>query len=311
MLLQLSLTALLALAAGNPQWNIPQIPGMPGIPQIPGIPKLPQIPGMPDFNFDFSTPVFPEDARTSESSRIVNGWPASVGQFPHQVRSITRISATQSSVCGGSILSETVVLTAAHCTLDHRTFELGFGSVDFNNPAVVVTTSQKIEHSGYNPGNLNNDLSLLILPTRLTFTRNIAPIALPRASQRGTTFANQKATVSGHGRTSDTSSVSSRLMYVNVRVINNNECARHYGTNIIRDFTLCTVGWDNNRQQTCQGDSGGPLITYDNGSGENILIGVVSFVSGRGCQARIPAGFVRVTSYLDWIQQNTGIRPNP
>lgn len=260
---------------------------------------------------DFLKPVFPEDARSSQSSRIVSGWPASVGQFPHQVRSITRISATQSSVCGASILSETVVLTAAHCTLGHTTFELGFGSVDFNNPAVSITTSHKIEHAGYNPSNLNNDVSLLILPTRLTFTRNIAPIKLPRYSQRSTSFANQKATVSGHGRTSDTSTVSSRLMYVHTRVITNSECARHYGTQIIRDFTICTVGWDNARQQTCQGDSGGPLITYDNSLGENILIGVVSFVSGRGCEARIPAGFVRVTHYLDWIQANTGLQARP
>lgn len=50
---------------------------------------------------------------------------------------------------------------------------------------------------------------------------------------------------------------------------------------------------------------------YDNNLGDNIQIGVVSFVSSRGCEAEDPAGFVRVTSYLDWIRQNTGIQIRP
>ncbi|XP_063698339.1 collagenase-like [Culicoides brevitarsis] len=316
----LVLTCFIALASANPQWpGIPQIPGIPKVPQIPGIPKLPQIPGFPNWDdlssnndVPLSTPIFPEEARSSfsQSSRIIAGFPAQVGQFPHQVRQYAPVSPTQGVVCGASILSETVILTAAHCTKDHNKFVLGFGSVDFNNPAVQITTERKIEHQGYNPSNLNNDISLLILPTKLEFTRNIQPIQLPSYSQQSKTFENAKATVSGHGRTSDSSSTSSRLMYTNVKVIGNSECARHYGS-IIQQFTVCTTGWDNNRQQTCQGDSGGPLITYDDNLGKNIQIGVVSFVSGRGCEAGIPAGYVRVSSYLDWIKQKSGVQARP
>ncbi|KAJ4436544.1 hypothetical protein ANN_16575 [Periplaneta americana] len=54
-----------------------------------------------------------------------------------------------------------------------------------------------------------------------------------------------------------------------------------------------------------RGDSGGPLIHAENGG--YIQVGVVSFVAAIGCEAGYPAGFARVTSYLDWIQSHTGI----
>lgn len=245
-------------------------------------------------------------------SRIVNGWPANYGQFPHQVRMLARISSTQNSVCGASIISDTYVLTAAHCTSGFTTFELGFGSIDFNNPSFSLTSQRKMEHRNYNPTNLNNDISLIELPVRLQWTTTVQPVQLPSYSQTTVTFLNRQATVSGFGKTKDENTqVSDRLMYVNVRVIGNSECAAMYGTDIVRTFTLCSRGWDSNKQSTCQGDSGGPLVTYDNDLNENIIIGVVSFVSNRGCEAEDPAGFVRVTSYLDWIRQNTGIQIRP
>lgn len=243
---------------------------------------------------------------------------------------LARISSSENSVCGCSIISDTFVLTAAHCTRGFTTFELGFGSIDFSNPSFSLTSHKKVEHSGYNPTNLNNDISLIELPVRLQWTTTVAPIQLPSYSDVSTTFMNRQATVSGFGKTRDANTqVSDRLMYVNVRVIGNSECSALYGTDIVRAFTLCSRGWDSNKQGTCQGDSGkvfmlsfrlkahlnrilgGPLVMYDNNLGDNIQIGVVSFVSSRGCEAEDPAGFVRVTSYLDWIRQNTGIQIRP
>lgn len=225
---------------------------------------------------------------------------------------LAKISSSQFSVCGASIISDTFILTAAHCTRGFSSFDLGFGSIDFNNPSFSVTASKKIEHTGYNPTNLNNDISLIQLPVRLDWSTTIQPVQLPSYSQVSTTFLGRQATVSGFGKTKDANTqVSDRLMYVNVRVIGNSECSALYGTDIVRAFTLCSRGWDANKQSTCQGDSGGPLVTFDNDLGENIIIGVVSFVSSRGCEAEDPAGFVRVTSYLDWIKQNTGIQIKP
>nr|AAV84254.1 serine type protease [Culicoides sonorensis] len=190
-------------------------------------------------------PVFPEDAhRPSRTSRIVNGFPASVGQFPHQVRMLARISSTQNSVCGASIISDTFVLTAAHCTRGFNSFELGFGSIDFNNPQYSLTSSKKLEHSGYNPTNLNNDIALIELPVRLQWTKTVSPIQLPSYSQASMTFIGRQATASGFGKTKDENTqVSNLLMYVYTRIIGNSECSALYGTDIVRAFTLCTRGW--------------------------------------------------------------------
>jgi len=54
-----------------------------------------------------------------------------------------------------------------------------------------------------------------------------------------------------------------------------------------------------------QGDSGGPLVYLLNGVYNQV--GIVSFGAAAGCQLGYPAGFTRVTSYLNWIESNTGI----
>lgn len=56
-------------------------------------------------------------------------------------------------------------------------------------------------------------------------------------------------------------------------------------------------------QNTCQGDSGGPLITYSDG--EWYQVGVCSFSRANdNCMRGFPTGFVRVASYLDWIEDH-------
>jgi secreted trypsin-like serine protease len=55
-----------------------------------------------------------------------------------------------------------------------------------------------------------------------------------------------------------------------------------------------------------QGDSGGPLV-YLESDGIYTEVGIVSFGSSAGCQKGYPAVFTRVTSYLSWIESNTGI----
>lgn len=73
--------------------------------------------------------------------------------------------------------------------------------------------------------------------------------------------------------------------------------------------TICAIGWESNDQSTCNGDSGGPLV-IDEG-GVYTQIGIVSFVSNQGCASGHPAGYVRLTSFLNWISKNAGIKIRP
>ncbi|CAB3376413.1 Hypothetical predicted protein [Cloeon dipterum] len=236
------------------------------------------------------------------SSQIVGGEAASLGQFPWQAN----IIINDAYICGGSLITSNFVLTAAHCTSPGSTFQVTLGTIKMSNanppsPAVRLITSVKFTHESYNPNNLNNDIGLLKLPSSVSLSTYINVIKLPPATDGEVTYAGSTATVSGFGKTSDSSSASPSMQFVNLTVISNLDCAKFYGTDIITSSTLCTQV---PKKSTCQGDSGGPLVIPD-GPNSYKQIGVVSFGSASGCLAG-PSGFIRVTSYLTWISNKIG-----
>lgn len=149
---------------------------------------------------------------------------------------------------------------------------------------------------------LDNDIGMIYLATA---PRNLlttyAPgvirgITLPSSSDTSLTFAGNTATTSGFGKISNTQG-STLLRYAQVPVISNTECSRYYR---ILGSVVCIS--TSNGRSTCNGDSGGPLTVSLRG--QNVLVGVTSFVSSAGCTSGYPAGFARVTSFLPWINNN-------
>jgi secreted trypsin-like serine protease len=97
----------------------------------------------------------------------VGGAAATRGQFPWQVA----IHIDSAYLCGGSLILNDWVLTAAHCTYQRTSFSVRIGTIDWwSTPAdgAVMVTTTKYVHSGYNTANLNNDVSLLKLPQPVT-----------------------------------------------------------------------------------------------------------------------------------------------
>lgn len=90
------------------------------------------------------------------------------------------------------------------------------------------------------------------------------------------------------------------LIFAKVLTLSNRDCiARHTAVQAakIHNSTLCTlikagVG-------TCNGDSGGPLVVNDK------LAGIVSW--GIPCALGRPDVFTRVSTYVSWIVQETGL----
>ncbi|XP_065081125.1 collagenase-like [Ochlerotatus camptorhynchus] len=258
---------------------------------------------------NFQSPMTMRDAQQADKSysRIVNGFPAAPGQFPYQTFLRGFNAGGGALACGGSLISNEWVLTAAHCITGVVRFEIPMGTINFNSPEVMGTSTQFIIHPQYNPNNLNNDIGLIRLAQPVTFSQNIQPIALPSADRTGETFLDAQATVSGFGRINDIpgSGVSPTLNYVGIRVISNAQCMLVYGSAVIVPSTICGLGADANNQSTCNGDSGGPLAIQENGA--SLQIGVVSFVSSAGCASGNPSGYVRTTHFRTWINQQTGI----
>ncbi|PZC84918.1 hypothetical protein B5X24_HaOG200493 [Helicoverpa armigera] len=234
-------------------------------------------------------------------SRIVGGSSASLGQFPYQAGLLINVPLGQSA-CGGSLLNQRRVLTAAHCWFDGETqaFSLTvvLGSINLFFGGTRLNTNSVVTHGSWNHNLASNDIAIINLPSNVATSGNIAPIALPSGNELNNQFAGATATASGFGLTRDGGSVSQTLNHVNLPVITNSVCWLSF-PGIIQSSHICTSGA--NGRSTCDGDSGGPLVVTSNN--RRILIGVTSFGSGRGCQVGAPAAFARVTSYISWINQ--------
>ncbi|KAH8363349.1 hypothetical protein KR084_008744 [Drosophila pseudotakahashii] len=239
-----------------------------------------------------------KDGRSIEG-RITNGNQATEGQVPYIV-GISLNSNGNWWWCGGSIIGNTWVLTAAHCTANADEASLYYGAINYNEPAFRHTVSRDnfIRYPHY--VGLDHDLALIRTP-HVDFYSLVNKIELPSLDDRYNSYENSWVQASGWGAIYDGSNVVEDLRVVDLKVISVSECQAYYGTETASENTICVETPDG--KATCQGDSGGPLVTKEGDK----LIGITSFVSDYGCQVGGPAGFTRVTKYLEWIKEETGI----
>jgi len=229
----------------------------------------------------------------NRSNRIVGGVETEVNEYPWQVGLVSRFG--KQPWCGGTLISNKHVLTAAHCTVntqasnirvllgEHKTDDNSFNRVDVESI---------YNHASYNSNNMRYDYAILTLKEPVTFTREVSPACLP--SDVSKTYAGQLATVSGWGTLKSQGSQPTVLMEVDVTVTTNEVCKNVYGSGI-SGVNICAMDAG---KDSCQGDSGGPLFIQENG--RYTVIGVVSY--GYGCATPdVPGVYARVTAVKDWI----------
>ncbi|VVC90470.1 unnamed protein product [Leptidea sinapis] len=242
-----------------------------------------------------------EAATDFDGARIVGGSTANLGEHPYMVGLLINLQSGHTSACGASLVSNTRLLTAAHCWTTRNYWGTSLvavlGSTRLFSGGVRVNSNNVQVHSSYNNANLNNDVAVIVIP-HVAYTNSIGAIVLPSGLLEHMTYAGERAVTAGYGRTSDTGSSDDQLRHVALTVIQNFECANIYGTSSVINSNICTSGMA--RQGPCTGDSGGPLVfTFSN---VRYLIGITSFVADRGCEALLPAGYARTTSFLAWIR---------
>ncbi|XP_037936060.1 brachyurin [Teleopsis dalmanni] len=238
--------------------------------------------------------------------RIISGTPAALGQLPWQV--ILKRDEMDDLLCGGSIIANNWVLTAAHCTYGLSSIYLIFGTILLDDSkAVSMTSTSMYIHDNYSSATLNNDVSLIQLPQPLQFSNTIQPIALVPSTMASESFIGTVAIIAGFGLVDDEyMDFSQTLLYARVDIINNNECLSIFGADVVVKSTLCAKGDNGSNMSICSGDSGGPLIARD-ANGNYMQIGINSFVAQDMCTEGYPSGYVRLTSFLDYIQKITNI----
>lgn len=243
----------------------------------------------------------------SRTTTIVGGQLATPGEWPWQV-----FIHAGPYMCGGILIHESWVLTAAHCLTDDHDQAITPDAVwvvlgEYNRNIIdgteqKITITQVIVHPDYDASVNNNDIALLQLTTPAVLgdaVRIIQPVFSPVDDALVTVGA--QATVTGWGTTAEGSATALELHEVMVPLVSNEQCNHIYS--IITDNMLC-AGYENGGKDSCQGDSGGPLVVPTAEGGWK-LAGIVSF--GYGCaRANFYGVYTRVPTYVTWIEGYTG-----
>merc|ERR1712183_508498 len=241
-----------------------------------------------------------------KEGRIVGGVEAHEHAWPWQVA----LFIDGAWFCGGAIISENYVLTAAHCADGASYFDIMAGAHNVRASSephrVEITSYNGWTHPQWNTQDLSNDLALIELPSPISFNDYIKPSCLP--STGDTADEDELVTCTGWGKPSDSAGGISPVlrMVEDLPIISNSDCNAIYG--IVGAGVVCidTTGG----KGSCNGDSGGPLVMKADvkAAGQQWKqVGIVSFGSSAGCEVGYPAGFTRTEYYLDWISSETGM----
>ncbi|NXA17640.1 GRAA protein, partial [Ibidorhyncha struthersii] len=213
-------------------------------------------------------------------------------------------TADGQAICGGALIKEDWVLTAAHCEAEGGKVLLGAHSQKAREREKQhLQIAKQIRYPCYCSGCKEHDIMLLQLQKRARINKAVKVIPLPDSDddpKPGTT-----CTVAGWGQTqSHLKSLSDTLREVNITVISRQICNdnNHYKNNPVITENMICAGAKNGGKDSCSGDSGGPLRC------NNKLRGITAFGKPKKCgTVDGPGVYTRLTKqYLQWIRKTIG-----
>ena len=255
-----------------------------------------------------------EVAEVDIFARVTGGRNVTEGEMPWMIRLDVTYVNTQTESCGGFIVDQNWVATAAHCLKEVAVVKVSAGRLSYewgsnarNEQVMVVPVTRLHIHPDYQEATYTNDIGLLHLPRPLQFNQHVRPICLldeescgaePTAASSYVDFCDTNVTSAGWGK--NASGIPSEyLKAVQLSIVPRSRCLQSYRTSKhIYPQHICAHGQQLG-EDTCQGDSGGPLICFQNRKA--VAIGIVSF-GPKECGSQLPGVYQRVCSHIGWMK---------
>nr|XP_008510054.1 PREDICTED: granzyme B-like [Equus przewalskii] len=227
----------------------------------------------------------------TEAGEIIGGHEAAPHSRPYMAF-VLSVTEKERKNCGGVLVREDFVLTAAHCRGSSMMVTLGAHNIKKQERTQqFISVRGAIPHPHYNSENINNDIMLLKLERKAKLTAAVQPLSLHWGKTQ--VRPGEVCSVAGWGRVSLMGSFSDTLQEVELTVQQDREC-ESYLRNYYNSTTQLCVGDPKEKKSSFKGDSGGPLVC------KNVIHGIVSYGRNNGTP---PRAFTKVSSFLSWIKK--------
>ncbi|XP_045507027.1 vitellin-degrading protease-like [Colias croceus] len=225
-----------------------------------------------------------------EDTRIVGGEDVDITEVPYQVSLMFRGRHT----CGGAIISNDLVITAAHCLVGSlpSNLQIRAGSSSSRTGGEIYQVGDYVYHSNFTYSRMDCDIGVLWLSQPIEFNERVAPIDLYEQDEE--IEDGDETIVTGWGNLREGGGSPQTLQIVSVPTVSEGMCSRAYSPLYRITKSMLCAGVPEGGKDACQGDSGGPLVH------DGKLAGIVSW--GLGCaRPNYPGVYAKVSHLRDWI----------
>lgn len=227
--------------------------------------------------------------------RILGGKEANPHAWPY----MASVQVNGTHMCGGVLVTQSWVLSAAHCldgVSENETLQVLLGAHSLSQPEPskrLYDVLRAVPHPDSRPRSIEHDLLLLQLSQNASLGPAVQP--LPLQQKDHDLAPGTLCDVAGWGVVSHAGRKPDRLQHLRVPIMDRDTCnQRPYHDGAVTKRMTCT---ESNRKDTCRGDSGGPLVCG------GVVEGVVAWGSRVCGNRRKPGVYTNVGTYWSWIKE--------